>query len=256
MGRLFILGGSRGSTPIVILCKFHELRQSPAALVLGSESWGGSGVSYIFVVIFFAALFGIFRPFIKGATRWHFGVAAIVSFVLIGVFAPNTPGPKNTESEPTETVLSDRSATGPSEPSSKWDYSDSKDEMRGTTTKFASLNSENTVDLQFPYGEVHGQLWIRRRPEDGLNVAFEVEKGQVLCHSFSDDYVSIKFDDGPIQRFRCTSSSDGSSETAFLLDEQRALAGLKHAKRTIVEAEFYQQGRQQFVFDTAGLDWK
>ena len=146
------------------------------------------------------------------------------------------------------------SSTG--EIASKWDYSESKDEMRGTTTKLASISSENVVDLEFPYGEVHGQLWIRRRPEDGLNIAFEVDKGQVLCHTFSDGYVSMKFDDGPVQRFRCTGSSDGSSETAFILDESRALAALKRAKRTIVEAEFFQQGRQQFIFETAGLEWK
>jgi hypothetical protein len=66
----------------------------------------------------------------------------------------------------------------------------------------------------------------------------------------------MKFDNGPIQKFRCTGSSDGSSETAFIEDEGRALAALKRAKRTIVEAEFYQQGRQQFVFQTAGLNWK
>jgi hypothetical protein len=66
----------------------------------------------------------------------------------------------------------------------------------------------------------------------------------------------MKFDDGPIQKFRCTGSSDGSSETAFIIDEQRALAALKRAKRTIVEAEFYQRGRQQFVFETDGLKWQ
>lgn len=128
--------------------------------------------------------------------------------------------------------------------------------MRGTTSRFASIASENEVDLEFPYGEVRGQLWIRRRPEDGLNVAFEVEKGQVLCHSFSNSHVSMKFDDGPIQKFRCTGSSDGSSETAFLEGEQRVLGALKRAKRTIVEAEFYRRGRQQFVFETAGLQWE
>lgn len=128
--------------------------------------------------------------------------------------------------------------------------------MRGTTTKLASVQSENSVDLDFPYGAVHGQIWIRKRPEDGLNVAFEVDKGQVLCHSFSGGYVSVKFENGPIQKFSCTGSSDGSSETAFLLNEERALSALKRAKRTIVEAEFFQKGRQQFVFDTAGLEWK
>jgi hypothetical protein len=219
-------------------------------------------VSYLFLLAFIAAVVGIFRPYISGAKRWHFGLAAAVSFLLVGVFAPtNATGDKKLSNTNQTTANGPAAAGGAdatmaSEPASKWDYSESKDEMRGTTSKTASVTSENTVDLQFPYGDVRGQIWIRRRPEDGLNVAFAVEKGQVLCHSYSDDYVSMKFDDGPIQKFRCTGSSDGSTETAFIEDEGRALAGLKRAKRTIVEAEFFQQGRQQFVFDTAGLNWK
>ena len=214
-------------------------------------------MSYVFVLLFFAAVVGVFRPYISGVKRSHFAIAAVVAFVLVGVFAPSS-ATKVKQADATGSQPDANSTAPTSEPqvSSKWDYSESKDEMRGTTARTASLQSENTVDLDFPYGEVHGQLWIRRRPEDGLNVAFAVDKGQVLCNSYSDDYVSMKFDDGPVQKFRCTGSSDGSSETAFLTDEPRAVAALRRAKRTIVEAEFFQQGRQQFVFDTAGLDWK
>lgn len=51
--------------------------------------------------------------------------------------------------------------------------------------------------------------------------------------------------------------ADGSNDTVFLSGgTSRALAGLKKAKRAIVEAEFFQRGRQQFVFETAGLNWK
>lgn len=218
---------------------------------------GASGVSYVFVLLFFAAVAGIFKPYINGIKRSHFAIAAVVCFILVAITAPSTTtSDKQTAATSSSTNGNSVAPTAEAQPSSKWDYSESKDQMRGTTAKLASLQSENIVDLDFPYGEVHGQLWIRRRPEDGLNVAFEVEKGQVLCNSYSDDYVSMKFDDGPVQRFRCTGSSDGSSETAFLTDEPRVLAALKRAKRTIVEAEFFQKGRQQFVFDTAGLEWK
>jgi hypothetical protein len=213
-------------------------------------------MSYVFVLLFFAAVTGIFKPYIKGSKRWHFALAAFGSFVLVGILAPKTPSPAGQAATTGGAKQDADAATGLPEVESKWDYSQSRDEMRGTTARSASLESNNTVDLDFPYGEVHGQLWIRQRPEDGLNVAFEVEKGQVLCHTYSDDYISMKFDDGPIQRFRCTGSSDGSTETAFITDEPRALAALKRAKRTIVEAEFFQKGRQQFVFDTARLQWK
>ena len=222
-------------------------------------------MSYVFLLLFIAAVFGIFKPYINGIRRSHFAIAAVASFALVGIFAPTpTPAEKRkvvaatgeTEGFDSKAVVDKTLANSPPEKSSKWEYSESRDQMRGSTTKFASVGSENSIDLDFPYGEVKGQIWVRRRPEDGLNVAFEVEKGQVLCHSYSDDYVSMKFDDGPIQKFRCTGSSDGSSKTAFIIDEKRALAALKRAKRTIVEAEFYQRGRQQFVFETAGLKWQ
>jgi hypothetical protein len=218
-------------------------------------------VSYVFLLLFVAAVVGIFKPYISGIKRWHFAFGALASFILVGAFAPSTPTDQTSSAAQTPnalaTVESDSATSAaPQEVSSKWEYSESRDEMRGTTAKFASITSKNMVDLEFPYGEVNGQLWIRRRPEDGLNLAFEVQKGQVLCHNYSDDYISMKFDDGPVQKFRCTGSSDGSSETAFVVDEQRALTALKRAKRTVVEAEFFQQGRQQFVFETAGLKWQ
>ena len=222
-------------------------------------------MSYVFLLLFLAAVVGIFRPYVDGLNRSHFAIVAVVSFFLVGIFAPKSEPNANganaaaTPTKSTNAVASNNKSSSPipAEAESKWEYSETRDQMRDTTAKLASITSENIVDLEFPYGEVHGELWIRKRPEDGLNVAFQVDKGQVLCHSFSDDdYISIKFDDGPIHRFRCAGTSDGSSETAFLLDESRMLAGLKRAKRTVVEAEFFQQGRQQFVFETAGLSWK
>jgi hypothetical protein len=221
-------------------------------------------MSVIFFLLFIAAVVGIFKPYLGSLKRWHFGIAALVCFMMVGAFAPGAvPGEKKAAAAATPetsggTAADTTSGDSPTaiEAASKWEYSNSKDEMRGTTAKLASVTSNNVVDLDFPYGEVHGILWVRHRAEDGLNVAFQVENGQVLCSSFSDDYVSMKFDNGPVQKFRCTGTSDGSSDTAFIENQSRVLAALKHAKRTVVEAEFYQQGRQQFVFDTAGLDWK
>jgi hypothetical protein len=226
-------------------------------------------VSAIFVVIFLAAVVGIFKPYIKGAKRSYFAVAAAVSFLLVGITAapsttPGTTAKAATAGSDTSSAASnsadDASATSSaadaaSGSGSKWDYENDTDQMRGTSTKTASVTSDNTVNLDFPYGDVHGQLWVRKRGTGPLDAAFEVEKGQILCNSFSESVVSIKFDDGPIQKFRCTDASDGSDNVAFLLPAARFLSEVRKSKRAIVEAEFYQQGRQQFTFDTAGLKW-
>lgn len=213
-------------------------------------------MTFLFALLFLAALVGIFKPYIGGLKRLHFALAAVVALVLVGVTAAppdpaGAPG-KAGDGKPG----SPQAAAAPGEPAGKWAYSEEKDQMRGTTSRFASVRSENQVDLKFPYGVVGGTIWVRQQPKDGLDVFFQVDKGQVLCRNYSESTIAVKFDDKPVQNFRCTGSSDGSSDTAFIVDGRRALAELRKAKRTIVEAEFFQQGRQQFVFETAGLNWK
>ncbi|MBX3595638.1 hypothetical protein [Sphingomonas sp.] len=224
----------------------------------------------IFVILFLAAVAGIIKPYIKGSKRWHFGLAAFVAFVGVGATAPKVE-PAKTAAAPKGDAADDgnKAAQGGDTPAqakqkppqaeespSKWQYSEDKDEMRGDVARFASIKSENEIDLSFPYGEVYGAITVRHRKQDGLNVMFSVDKGQILCHNFTASYISVKFDDRPIQKFSCTGTSDGSSETAFITNAQRFLGQLRGARKTIIEAEFYQQGRQQFIFETAGLNWK
>lgn len=221
-----------------------------------------------FTLIFLAAVAGIIKPYIGNLRRGHFALAAVVAFVLVGVTGPTVEPSAKKVSEAkgdSPTASTEASAPQSSQPSApvaptpaatKWEYSEDRDEMRGETTKYAVLNSDNEVDLDFPYGVQSGTLTIRGRPQDGLNVMFSVGKGQILCSNFRDSHLSAKFDGGGIQRFACTGTSDGSSETAFITSEAKFLAQLRKAKRTIIEAEFYQKGRQQFVFETANLTWK
>lgn len=42
----------------------------------------------ILVLALFAALAGVFYPYIKGFRRWHFGLAAFAIFIMIGAVAP------------------------------------------------------------------------------------------------------------------------------------------------------------------------
>jgi hypothetical protein len=142
----------------------------------------------------------------------------------------------------------------PSEPASNWGYSDDKDEMRGTTTRYASLTSTNDVSFGFPYAGGKATLVLRQQREDGLRVILHVE-GQFLCSSFRDDSVAVKFDDDPIEHFRCLEPSDGSTGVIFIRSEARFVAKLKKARAVVIEAEFFQEGRRQMQFDVAGLKW-
>jgi hypothetical protein len=221
----------------------------------------------LLTLVFLAAVVGVIKPYISKLTRKHFGVIAAVSFVGMMIVVPGQDTTKSANatseaksSDPTPVANAagaDANARlAETKAESKWSYQEDKDEMRGSTTKYARIQSNNEVDLKFPYGETPGTITVRRNAESGLNIMFSVDDGQILCHNFTQSFISVKFDDGPVQKMSCTGTSDGSSETAFFTNEGRVLAGLKKAKRTIVEAEFYQQGRQQFIFDTAGLEWR
>lgn len=128
--------------------------------------------------------------------------------------------------------------------------------MRGTTARRAWVTSENTLDFGFPYGRGNSTN-LNVRSDNGTDVYLKIERGQFLCNGFSDSsYVSVKFDDGPIQRFSCTGASDGSSDVAFISNSARFITALKSADRVIIEAEFFQEGRRQITFDTRGFEWR
>jgi hypothetical protein len=199
-------------------------------------------------ILLLAALIGILKPYLKNWTRWHFvaavGVLAIINEVAFPVHIEGTPVTKIGE------------PAAKSDASTKWSYADGSDKMRGTTEHQALITSDNQVNLDFPYGVQGGKLEIRRRSKDGLDVMFYVDKGQILCSRFQHSFISAKFDDGPIVKYGCSGASDGSDDVAFILGAPSFVSHLKNAKSVIIEAEFFQKGRQQFTFGTKGLIWK
>lgn len=212
----------------------------------------------LLTLVFLAAVIGIVKPYIGQLKRKHFGGIAAAAFVGMMIAVPQPTGKDVAENDRGDTAAVAAKDASPDGDAvrSKWSYNAQKDEMRGTESRYAELTSENEIDLDFPYGRQGGRLTVRQNPENGLDVMLSVESGQILCNSFGNSRVSVKFDNGPVQSMGCTDSSDGSNNVAFFTNQTRMLAGLKKAKRTVVEAEFFQMGRQQFVFETAGLEWK
>lgn len=222
----------------------------------------GGFVSSLFVVVFLAALVGVFKPYIKSAKRWHFGVGAIVAFIMVGVFADPSA---TTETKALELASADKPVDGktddkagvvPKEPESNWQYYNDKDEMRGTESRYAQLDGSNTINLDFPYGEQRGRITVRQSAQFGFDILVGVESGQIMCNSYSRSYINVKFDEGPIQRYGCNEASDGTSNMVFVEGAKGFLDKLKNSKKVIVEAEFFQNGMQQLAFDTANLKWE
>jgi hypothetical protein len=244
-------------------CSLSVYSSDLGATVIQGNS--GGTVAGLFAIVFVAALIGVFKPFINGAKRWHFGLGAFVAFILIGAFGDPS---STTASAPSKVASGSGASAGeavvtPAAASpqaakkveSEWTYSTQQDEMRRAESRFAQLEASNTLDLNFPYGEQRARILIRKSPKFGFDILVGVPSGQIMCNSFSNSHINVKFDDGPIQRFGCTDASDGSSNMIFVEGAKGFLGKLKQSKKAVVEAEFYQNGLQQMTFNTANLQW-
>jgi hypothetical protein len=195
----------------------------------------------------------------RGRSHWAVAGGLAGALMTLSGCGPESPStPSSTEAAAGSSAASVATEAPPASkadlPTSNWTYDTQKDEMRGTTSSFATVSSENDLNFGFPYKGGPARLTVRKRPEDGLSVAVQVE-GQFLCNAYSGATVAVKFDSGPIQHFTCSEPSDASTGTLFIDGEQRFVSSLKAAKKIIVEAEFFQEGKRQMVFNVAGLQW-
>lgn len=139
-----------------------------------------------------------------------------------------------------------------------WKISTSKDEMRGSTDTFASIESDNEVEFEFPY---HGgstlSIVVRESQKFGTDVYLLISDGQFIGNAFDgSNYVTIKFEDGPLQKYYFDDAADGSTNVIFLRKEKELIEKFKTAKKIMIEAPFFDSGSKQFTF-TVGkpLEW-
>lgn len=140
-----------------------------------------------------------------------------------------------------------------------WRYKETKDEMRNKTSYFASKTSNNTIELSFPYqGGSSITLMLRKHSEYGDDVMFTLSKGQFSCR-IDGCNISVKFDDGNIEKYAVSEAESGSNDVLFLSGRKsmkKFMDKLKSAKKMVIEVPIYDYGRAQFTFDTQGLEWK
>ena len=156
-----------------------------------------------------------------------------------------TQAETSTVSQPVEVV-----------PIPNWVYSSDVDKMRDETSYYAVNTSKNNVELDFPYqGGTHLKIMLRKDVEHGNDVIFVTNKGQLYCN-YRDCYVSVKFDDGPVEKLEAAEAEAGSNEVLFLANNPASFAKkLKSANTVMVEVQFFDHGKEQFEFDVSGLEW-
>jgi hypothetical protein len=152
------------------------------------------------------------------------------------------------------------SATLPTNPpeavvGGQWNYSSDEEGMSGKSVHTALVSSTNTLSLDFPYaGAQRGQLMIRRHPRWGNDVIVSIERGQLLCHSYGDCSIGVRFDEGKVHRYEGNAPSDNSSEYAFIPAYSTFMKQLPSAKKLRIEVQIYQAGAQVLEFDVSGFD--
>lgn len=145
---------------------------------------------------------------------------------------------------------------------SNWTFWQHEDQMRQTTMHVFALKSDNELDFGEPYGQSRAILALRqhccgKNPLNDLEMSVVLLiEGQFICTRYGDDTINMRFDDGPIQKFRCRMPSDGSTNVVSIDDRAlgfKIYSDLERASKLIVEAPIFQRGRQQFVFTVSGF---
>ena len=134
----------------------------------------------------------------------------------------------------------------------KWHYYDTEDEMDGTKDYFASLTSDNTIDLSYPYTWGNARIVIRKNGNNKLDIMFIIDSWIILDYN---NTARIKFDDEQPMNVNIYWTSDWSSDVVFLWKEQHILSKLKKSKKVMIEVEFHEDGRKVAKFSTEWLKW-
>jgi hypothetical protein len=137
----------------------------------------------------------------------------------------------------------------------KWRYFSDADPMASRPSRTASIDSENTVEFGFPYeGQQHGTLTLRNHPSYGRDVILQIREGQILCPSYDDCSIRVRFDDGPAERWTGAGPNDNGTTTVFIRNYSRFLQRMRNAKVVRIQIPVYQEGAPTFEFRVGGFD--
>ena len=81
-----------------------------------------------------------------------------------------------------------------------------------------------------------------------------VERGQ-FTSSLVQNFVTVRFDEGELQKFVVGDPADGSGDILFIRHYDQFVSQLRKARTVKIEANFYRDGSRVFEFDVHGLEW-
>ncbi len=158
--------------------------------------------------------------------------------------------PKDTAPDRTRPVVPGNNPAAPT----TWVYENRVEAVDESVTHRASLTSPTRLQFGFPYtGGSTVRLALRERDNDAL-VSLHVSNG-VFNQSFQGGSVQIRFDGGPPVTHRYSAAQNGSATVIFLDQPDAIIRQLKSTRTIVIDLDFYNQGKRQLTFRTAGLRW-
>ena len=137
----------------------------------------------------------------------------------------------------------------------EWSYSGYTDDATGKYAKTARLTSKNSMNFGWPYSGIqYGEFEIRNHPRYGVDAMLSIDKGQLLCDSYNNTTVLVRFDDRPATRYACADAADHSSDIVFIRNVAGLEAGMKTAKKMFITVSVYQEGSRTWEFNVKGYD--
>lgn len=137
----------------------------------------------------------------------------------------------------------------------EWSYFGDTDEATGKRAKTASLTSKNSMNFGWPYSGIqYGRFTVRNHPRFGVDAYLKIDKGQLLCDSYSNTFVLVRFDNGAATRYGCTDAADHSSDIVFIQNVDGLEARMKTAKKMYITVSVFQEGSRTWEFNVKGYD--
>ncbi|MAN29347.1 MULTISPECIES: hypothetical protein [Mesonia] len=179
----------------------------------------------------------------------------LISASALALFIFIAFGSDDEENDSTSsTTITNKDSGSKTEKTTNWKYTEDIDEMDNTKRTIAALDSDNSIKFDFPYGNSNFTLIIRNW--DGkTDIYLSCSKCQFISGFSGNKTYRVKFDNEAPINVSANHSSSGSSDVVFLGSESKIISKLKNSERLIIEAEFYDLGRETITFSTKGFKW-
>ena len=178
-----------------------------------------------------------------------FAITLFISALIIqNSIQLSSPTPKLDNKSNTDLIIDEKEVI-----KGNWKYSETKDKME-EIINIAWVNANDLVYLDFPYNGGSQGILTLRKSNSTSDVYFSIDKGQIDI-GIDITTIRVKFDDEEPKMWSMLESSTNDRDILFFDNDNLFYKKLKTSKKLVLEVPFFQNGNQQFEFNTENLVW-